>query len=254
MQKDLKLRGISHKDRMSQVEEQFKHWQADDIGKKQSSPRQATSFITISREYGCTGFRVADQLAEALNEQSSGDLPPWTVYDRKLVDTVCQDFNLSRALVNTVDLQRKFAFGDYITGMFTGEPSTLQVFKKFAETIFQIASNGRVILIGRGSGLITARLAGGLHARIVAPLDWRVKQVAAFEKFPDPKKCRSHVLRNDRERGRFVRDFMAEDLKLPHLYDIVLNEEKLGVEGITAVLLRLIKMRKKQPQRQLSTV
>jgi len=88
----------------------------------------------------------------------------------------------------------------------------------------------------------------------VAPLEWRIKQVAAYEEFPDPKKCRRHVMNNDRERGRFVRDFMAEDLKQPHLYDLVLNQEKLGVEGITAVILQLIKMREKEQQPQLSNV
>ena len=106
MQKDLRLRGISNKHRMAQVEEQFKHWQATDAGKKQGSRRKSTSFITISREYGCAGFRIADQLAEALNEKPSANIPPWTVYDRMLVDTVCQDYQFSRALVNSMDLQR----------------------------------------------------------------------------------------------------------------------------------------------------
>ncbi len=254
MQKELKLRAISNKDRLAQVEQQFRCWQAEGVGHERAPRRQATRFITISREYGCAGFRIADRLAGELNGQYSGPEPPWTVYDRKLVDTVCQNYQFSRALVNSIDLQRKFAFGDYITRMFTGEPSTLQVFKKLAETIFQLAANGRVIMIGRGSGLITARLADGLHIRIVAPLDWRVKQVAAYEEFRDLKKCRSHVKHNDRERGRFVSDFMSEDLKQPHFYDIVLNQEKLGVEGTTQLILRLIKMREKQQQPQLSAV
>ncbi len=248
MQKDLKLRGVSRKARLAQVEEQFKYWQAEGVESERKPRQPATKFITISREYGCAGFRIADRLAGELNGQPSGGEPPWTVYDRKLVDTVCRDYKLSHALVNTVDLQRKFAFGDYITGMFTGEPSTLQVFKNLAETIFRLAAVGRVILIGRGSGLITARLAGGLHLRVVAPLDWRVQQVMAFERFDDLKKCRRHVVHNDRERGRFVRDFVAEDLKLPQHYDLVLNQEKLGVEGITGVVLRLIEMRSMQPQ------
>ena len=48
--------------------------------------------------------------------------------------------------------------------------------------------------------------------------------------------------------GGMATVFLAEDLKLPQHYDLVLNQEKLGVEGITGVILRLIKMRNMQPE------
>ena len=239
MQKDLKPRGLSTKDRLSQVEEQFKFWQS--AGRSElAAPKGQIKFITISREYGCAGFRIADKLAEILNQQPLAGLPPWTVYDHKLIDTVCQDHNLSRLLVKSMDTQRKFQFGEIVTGIFTGEPSSLQVFKKFAETIFKLAANGRVILIGRGSSVITSKLSGGLHVRIVAPLDWRVKQVAAFEHIEDMKEAKRHVVRNDRERGRFVQDYCAADLKEPQLYDLVCNQQRLGVEKITDLILAAI--------------
>ncbi|MBW7995263.1 MAG: cytidylate kinase-like family protein [Candidatus Glassbacteria bacterium] len=254
MQDDLKLRGLSRKDRPAQVEEQFKLWQSGGRRTRHEPDHRTTRFITISREYGCAGFRIADRLAEILNSQTRDHQPPWTVYDRKLVDTVCRNHKLSRALVNSLDDQRKFAFGDYITGIFTGEPSTLQVFKKFAETIFQLAARGRVILIGRGSCVITAHLSGGLHLRVVAPLDWRVRKVAGYEGLDDLKQCKRHVEKNDRERGRFVKDFMAASLKDPHLYDLVCNQQRLGVDGITDLIMLTLKIRGKKSLPELSAV
>ncbi|HLA41344.1 MAG TPA: cytidylate kinase-like family protein, partial [Candidatus Glassbacteria bacterium] len=203
-------------------------------------------FITISREYGCAGFRIADRLASALNEKITGDEPLWTVYDRKLVEVVCADHKLNRVLVDNLDRQRKFVFGDYFTGMFTGEPSLIKIFKKFAETIFDLAAHGRVIIIGRASCIITGKLTGGLHVRIVAPLEWRVKQVAAHEKIDDLKKARKYVLKNDLERGKFAQDFVAEDTREPAHYDLVLNQEKLGVERTVSILLETMKIKSQE--------
>lgn len=257
MQSDLKVRSSSVRHRLSQVEEQFRHWQVESHhgrGGGRSNRTNAVRFVTISREYGCAGFRIADRLADALNGRAPADSPPWTVYDRKLVDMVCADHKLNRVLVNSLDAQRKHAFGDLITGMFTGEPSTLQVFRNIAETVFQLAVNGRVILIGRGGSVITSRLTGGLHVRIVAPLDWRVKQVAAFERLDDIKACRRHVETADRERGRFARDFLDADLKDPHNYDLVFNQQRLGVDSIVDLVLRAILLREGAAEPQMNTV
>ena len=193
--KDIHVKELSIKDRLMQVEEQFRIWEATDDKAAEEKVREKIRFITISREYGCAGFRIGDRLAEVLNSRQHEGLPPWTVYDHKLVDLVCQNHKLNRVLVESLDNQSKHVFGDYIKGIFTGEPSSIQVFKKCAETIFQLANKGNVIIIGRASSLITGKLTGGLHVRIVAPLEWRVKQVAAYENIDNPKQARSCVIK-----------------------------------------------------------
>jgi len=153
------------------------------------------------------------------------------------VDQVCASHKLNRVLVESLDQQRKHPFSDYITGLFTGEPSSIKVFKKCAETIFQLAARGRVIIIGRASALITEKLAGGLHVRVVAPLEWRVAQVAAYEKIESATEARRYVERLDADRGRYARDFLGKNLKDPDIYDLVLNQQRLGVDGIGKLIL-----------------
>jgi hypothetical protein len=50
--------------------------------------------VTISRQTGCGAFVVAEKLAHYLQEHSSKDAPPWTVFDRNLMDKVLEDHNL----------------------------------------------------------------------------------------------------------------------------------------------------------------
>ena len=235
---DLHVSNLTSKNRLKQVEEQFRTWEL--VGGKGVSGKAArgTRFLTLSREYGCAGFRIGDALTEVLNSDLPVGQPKWTVYDRKLVDEVCHCHCLSRVLVESLDEQRKYPFSDYITGLFTGEPSTIQIFKKCAESIFQLASNGRVILIGRASALITSKLTGGLHVRIIAPLDWRIKQVAAFENIGLLEDARKRVEKMDKERGKYARDFLGKNLKDPANYDLMLNQQTLGVEGVVKLILQ----------------
>jgi cytidylate kinase len=233
------------KNRLKLVEEQFHMWEAE--GGKAESAKKAggIKFITLSRQYGCAGFRIVERLAEILNvlQPARTGEPRWTVYDRMLVDTICRDHNLGRMLVTTIDRLRKNVFSDYITGMFTGEPSSIKVFKQIAETVFRLAAGGRVILIGRASALITQKLVTGLHARIVAPLDWRVKQVADYEKITPLTEARHYVMKKDNERGQFAVDFLGHSVAEPEFYDLVLNQEKLGIEKIVQLILKTIELK-----------
>jgi len=241
--KDIQVKELSIKDRLMQVEEQFRIWEATGDKEAEKKTGEEIRFITISRDYGCAGFRIGDRLAALLNSTQNEELPPWTVYDRKLIDLVCQNHKLNRILVENLDMQSKHVFGDYIKGIFTGEPSSIQVFKKCAETIFQLAAKGNVIIIGRASSLITEKLTGGIHVRIVAPLEWRVKQVAAYENIDTPKQARSYVIKNDRDRGNFAKKFLGRSLKNPVIYDMILNQQKIGLDGIVELILHAMQLK-----------
>ncbi len=240
---DIRIKQHDTRDRVRQVEEQFHHWEQIDSRPTRLPTAKGTGFITISREYGCAGFRIGDRLAAALNPREENlHLPPWAVYDRKLVEEICRSHNLSRMLVESLDRQRRNPFSDYISGLFTGDPSSHQVFRKCAETIYGLAARGRAILIGRGSAIITGKLEGGLHLRVVAPLEWRVRQVMEFEGIESQQEARRKVEELDHERGRYVRDFLGHDLRDDHLYDLVLNQARLGIEGIVQLTVRAMEL------------
>lgn len=243
---DITVKDTTTRNRLKLVEEQFHIWEAAGAKKTQEKDPGAVRFVTISREYGCAGFRIGDRLAAVLNGlwPASEGIPPWTVYDRKLVELVCEDHNLNRTLVETLDHLRKNVFSDYITGIFTGEPSSLEVFKKCAQTMFKLAAAGRVILIGRASAQITRKLSGGLHVRLVAPLEWRVKQVAAYEKIESLKEARKYVLKQDEEREKFALDFLGHRVSEPVHYDLIVNQERLGVERIVKLMLRAMELKR----------
>ena len=86
---DLHVKDQSTKDRYRQVEEQFQSWNMFGPPDSGHGKTRGISFITISRQYGCAGFRIGDKLAEILNTDENPI--PWAVYDKKLVDMVCEN-------------------------------------------------------------------------------------------------------------------------------------------------------------------
>src|SRR5437016_2428512 len=54
--------------------------------------------VTISRQVGCGAQQVAEKLAALLQQNALPDSPPWTVFDRNLMDRVMEDHHLPARL------------------------------------------------------------------------------------------------------------------------------------------------------------
>ena len=54
-------------------------------------------FITISREYGCEGYPVAEALQDKLTKMTD-DTYPWAVFDKQVISKIAEEHNLSENL------------------------------------------------------------------------------------------------------------------------------------------------------------
>jgi cytidylate kinase len=82
--------------------------------------------------------------------------------------------------------------------------------------------------VGRGAQFVLPR-ERGLRVRIVAPLDYRVQQIME-RRHLSFEEARDYVAKTDAGRQDFVRQYFHHDVPDPHLFDFVVNVEKLGPE------------------------
>jgi cytidylate kinase len=69
-----------------------------------------------------------------------------------------------------------------------------------------------------------------LAVRLVAPEGFRLKRIMQSTKLGEREALRyMHEL--DRGRREFVQRFFHHDITDPHLYDLLINTERLGIEG-----------------------
>lgn len=88
--------------------------------------------------------------------------------------------------------------------------------------IKDLASNGDVVIIGRGANIILADTPGVIHVGMVAPLDVRIETLVQREHF-NRAEAREYVEKLETARLAFFRKFFKVDPNDPNLYHLVLN-------------------------------
>src|SRR5215475_12339023 len=139
-----------------------------------SNKIRQTKVVTLSRQAGCGAAAVALNLAKHLQARTPDHEPPWTVFDRNLVERVLEEHHLPQRLAKFMPESWTSEIADTLDELFGLHPPSWILVRQTAETILRLAMLGNVIIIGRGANIVTARLAAAFHVRLVAPLERRI--------------------------------------------------------------------------------
>jgi hypothetical protein len=184
--------------------------------------------VTISRMTGAGGRTVAGKLAEYL--QSRVQTPcPWTVFDKNLMSKVLEDHNLSQQVAKYQPESHKTFIRDAIEELLGLHPGSWTFVHQTAETIWQLANMGYVILVGRGAPVVTASLNNVFHVRLVGTEEKRVERVREVYHL-DPKAALEFVKTEDKGRRRYLKEHYQRDIDDPLLYDLVINTSRINYE------------------------
>jgi cytidylate kinase len=178
--------------------------------------------VTISRQAGCGAVVVAEKLARYLQEHSSKEACPWTVFDRNLMEKVLEDHNLPTRLARFLPEDRASQIEDVLADVFEMHPPAETMVHQTAETLLKLVSLGNVILIGRGGNVITAKLPHVFHIRLVAPLEQRVAHAHQFYSLTE-NEANKFCLSQDRARERYLKKYFNADVNDPLLYHLIVN-------------------------------
>jgi cytidylate kinase len=194
-----------------------------------------TRAITISRQTGSGGHTVAEHLARILRAVAPTDSCLWTVFDRNLVEKVLEDHHLPKRLARFMPEDRISEVADTLDELFGLHPPSWMLVRKAAETILHLAELGNVILIGRGANIITARLDGMFHVRLVGSVEKRVQRIQELNSL-GPRAALALVTREDRGRRRYLRKYFNKDIDDPLLYHLVINTDLVGCEEAAGLI------------------
>jgi cytidylate kinase len=210
-------------------------------------PHTAAPFITISQQAGAGGETLARHLADRLNIEDKGDTP-WSVWDRELVERIVAEEHIPESVLDQFETIRK---GNWLADLFSGFSSredpdthnTAEIYRKIARVIRAIATKGRAVLVGRGGMYVTTDLPGGIHVRLVAPLNDRIRSYAAQTKL-DWKKASDEVQQIEQRRLAFYHQFFPDKPLQPDNFTITLNTAAATIEQQVACILPLVLLRK----------
>ena len=172
------------------------------------------AIIAVSRELGSLGTVICTRVAEKLG------------YDyiyQEITSEAARDYEVvEEQLIRVVEKAPRFLErlkGDY------------RRYQAFVQAqVYKAAQRDNVILIGRWSTLLLREVSHAVRVRVTAPEEVRAERVAEMMQV-SREKAMQMVRENDLERGERMAHLYGVDWKSPDLYDLVLNSEKVSVEG-----------------------
>ena len=110
--------------------------------------------LTISREFGCEGYPVAELLRE-LMMQRTGD--EWVLIDKAILEAVAQRHNISEDILQ--HLGEKNHILDEVLATFSQRwKSDQEYFQLLCRHVISLAEQGNVIIVELGGGVITRHI------------------------------------------------------------------------------------------------
>jgi Cytidylate kinase-like family len=181
--------------------------------------------VTISRQCGAGAWVVANELAEILRARTS-EPPPWTIFDRNLVQKVLDDHDLPARLAEYMPEDRVSEVSDTMDQLFGLRPSSWTLVRKTADTILRLAEIGNVVVIGRGGSVITSHLDHAFHVRLIGSDRRRIKHIERSMHM-DADAAAAYVREEDLARRRYLKKYYGKDIDDPLLYHLVLNTDRV---------------------------
>lgn len=196
--------------------------------------------VTISRQAGCGALVVAQKLATILQQDLSPDDPPWTVFDRNLMDKVLEDHNLPVRLAKFLPEDRMTELQDITDELFGLRPASWTLIHHTSETILKLAELGSVILIGRGANVITAKLPQVIHVRLVAPLEVRLKHCQTSYNMTETF-ARDFCRKEDEGRRRYLKKYFQGNVDDPLLYHLTINTGHVSFDAAAQLIANTVR-------------
>src|ERR1043166_2675162 len=182
------------------------------------------SILAISETAGSLGKEIGHTVAASLGHEFA---------DREIISKAAERFGegvleLTHATEERPTLWERFT-------------ETRHRYMAYIEAIvLEMAARDNVVLVGRASTVILARIHQALRGRISAPASTRAQRVNKAQGLT-AEAALDYVRRSDRERAARVKFLYHLDWDDPLFYDLVVNTERLSVDEGARLLRHALK-------------
>lgn len=181
------------------------------------------SLITITTGIGCEGITIARGAAEGL------DVP---LYDDESLQKEALASGLSKKDLKSLDEKAPGLFGRLLD-------LKPQAYQELMEAVvYRVAGRGEGIILGHGAQFLLRDFGCAFHISIHAS---HASRVAHLMKSMDMERrtAEKMIQKSDGDRIGFMKFAFNMDLHDPSLYDLIINRDKLGVEGAVELIIAI---------------
>ena len=198
--------------------------------------------ITISRQFGAGGITLGRMVAEKFG---------YTFADTEIIKMVAEMANVSTNFVETVEKEAGGKFSKVITKL-VSKPLLERVLKDergyideetyldyLVLTIAQMADEGNVVILGRGSQYILRDHPEAYHFLLIDEFENRVRFMQ--ERYNLSQGRAEQVVKSeDKRRLNLYRKLHKSDYDKPGLYHLVLNMHRISLDKAQEMICGLV--------------
>ena len=183
--------------------------------------------LTISREFGCEGYPVAERLRE-LMMQKTGD--EWVLIDKAILEEVARHHNISEDILQTLGENNQI-LNEVLATFSPRWKSDHEHFKLLCRHVVALAEQGNVIIPELGGAIITRHIEHSYHFRIYGSENFKSASLAHRLQV-DQESAEKLMHRQQKVRDHFTRDFLSQDDCDQSLYHLLFNNDLIAAGNI----------------------
>ena len=215
--------------RVGGLEEYNRRQHQNAISKAQK--KKPRPVITLSREFGCQGYAVAEKLCELVSQKTS---EKWILIDNAILEEVARNHNISEDILHHLGENNRIL--DEVMATFSPQWKTdRDHFQLLCSYVISLAEQGNVIIIELGGAIITRHIEHSCHFRIYASDSFKTAMLARRLKLPD-EDAENLRHRQQKKRDHFTMEFLGQNGHDPGLYDLLFNNERCNSEKIAQMI------------------
>ncbi|MBN1821187.1 MAG: cytidylate kinase-like family protein [Prolixibacteraceae bacterium] len=197
--------------------------------------------ITISREVGCNGLKLANGLAEILNKQSQGR--KWKVLSKEVFFECAKELNLDyNRIIRYFKNTDHYTFEEILYAFNNKNyKSERKIVKTLIDVIHTFAVEGYCIIVGRAGHIIARDIKNSLHIRLVAPLEFRIKTIMQNNNLSH-NDAAEFIKRVEKERIAF-RKALREEVIHEVDFDLILNRGSFEKDETIDIILEAVEIK-----------
>ncbi len=197
--------------------------------------------ITISREFGCEAYPVAEKVCEVMKQQTGNE---WLLMDNALIEAVCTQHNLSKEMLKNLGEKNRY-LNEFLAAFSSNWGSQEDHFRLLSKFIISIATEGNVVIVGRGSAVVTQHLKNCYHFKLFAPMCFKTLSISRRLDLSSAD-AEKMIIRKQQLRDRFNKEFLNLDKHDLSYYDMLFNNSRVPTESIAETISEYV-MKKQLP-------
>ncbi|MBQ5406213.1 MAG: cytidylate kinase-like family protein [Oscillospiraceae bacterium] len=185
--------------------------------------------VTIGREHGSGGHDIARALAEALG---------YTCFDKEIVDQAAESSRFSREILDSFDEKRVSPYVVPVpnfVGMGESFRLNMQVAAAQFDAIRTLAEQGNGIFVGRCADYVLRNRPDLLRVFVQAGEESRMREMMKRRELSE-EQAKKLVRQVDKDRASYYRYYTDQVWGERENYDLILNSDKVGVEGAVRII------------------